>query len=273
MTIKAAVVMVVKNEDDLIEPWLFFHGHLFGLDNLYVFDNGSTSPRTLAILDRYSELGVQVDYSRRTLEDYKSRSLWLGACFRNLGEQGYDFILPLDCDEFFALRDTDRVIQCDKDVILRELEKLAGRHAVFQAFHSYPNLIGKPGVYLGWPQKKHFFSQRSFNTTDHGFHNVTGSEDATFEKTEFGYIHFHYKPFEIMVAHSKEKLAMDFDVSDRSKIPADNRLGQFLHMAPEKYKDFVAQFKDHRKYSAPDLQKTLSLGGLELPFSNYQIDD
>lgn len=273
MTFKAAVVMVVKNEDDLIEPWLFFHGHLFSYENLYVFDNGSSNPKTLEVLDRYSKLGVNVDYSRKTLEDYKSRSLWLGAFFRKLGEQGYDFILPIDCDEFLTLREIDRTIQCNREPILQELEKIAGKHAIFQAYHSYPNLIGKPGVYLGWPQQKHFFSQRSFNTTDHGFHNVTGTEGATLVNTEFGYIHFHYKPFDIMVSHSKEKLAMDYDVSDLSNVPAENRLGQFLHMAPERYKDFVAQFSDHRKYSAPGLENILEIGGLKLPFADYGIVD
>ncbi|WP_027577875.1 glycosyltransferase family 2 protein [Bradyrhizobium sp. Ai1a-2] len=273
MSIKAACVMVEKNEDDLIAPWLCYHGELFGLEHLYVFDNGSTNPGTLSILDRYSKLGVNVNYSRKTLEDHRSRSIWLGTFIKELANDGYDFILPLDCDEFFALRDVDQIIRCDKSSILAELEKLAGKHAIFQAYHSYPNLIGKAGVFMNWAQKKHFFSRRSFNTTDHGFHNVTGAEGATFENTDFAYVHYHYKPFDIMVAHSKQKLSRDYDVSDISAIPATNRLGQFLHMPSDKYKDFVAQFKNHKKYSAPELQNILSKGGLKLPFSDYTIPD
>ncbi|MCA6107135.1 glycosyltransferase family 2 protein [Bradyrhizobium cenepequi] len=273
MSVKAACVMVVKNEDDLIEPWLFYHGELFGFEHLYVFDNGSTNSATLSVLERYSKRGVKLDYSRNTLEDHRSRSIWLGRFIKGLANDNYDFILPLDCDEFFALRDVDQAIRCDRLSILTELEELAGRHAIFQAYHSYPNLIGKVGVFMNWAQKKHFFSRRSFNTTDHGFHNVTGTEGAVFENTDFAYIHYHYKPFDIMVAHSKQKLSRDYDVSDISNIPATNRLGQFLHMAPEKYKDFVAQFKNHKKYSAPALQEILSKGGLKLPFSDYAIPD
>jgi hypothetical protein len=271
MTFRAAVVMVVKNENDLIEPWLFFHGYLFGLDNLYVFDNGSTNAKTLEVLEKYATLGVHVDYSRRTVEDYKSRSLWLGDFFKTLGQEKYDFILPLDCDEFFTVRAVEQIIQCEKDLILDRLETLRGKHAIFQAYHSYPNLIGSTGTFLGWPQKKHFFSQLAFKTTDHGFHNVTGADGAIREDTDFGYIHYHYKPFDIMVAHSKEKLAMDYDVSDLSKVPVDNRLGQFLHMEQSRYRDFVAQFAQHRKYSAPGLEKILAKGGLELPFSEYDL--
>jgi glycosyl transferase family 2 len=273
MSVKAACVMVAKNEDDLIEPWLFYHGALFGLEHLYVFDNGSTNPRTLSVLERYGKLGVNIDYSRKTPQDHKSRSLWLGSFIQGLADDNYDFILPLDCDEFLALRDVDQIIRCDKPLILAELEKLAGRHAIFQAYHSYPNLIGKAGVYMNWAQKKHFFSRRSFKTTDHGFHNVTAADGAVFENTDFAYIHYHYKPFDIMVAHSKQKLSRDYDVSDINNIPAANRLGQFLHMEPEKYKDFVAQFKNHKKYSAPELQKILSEGGLNLPFSDYTVPD
>jgi hypothetical protein len=74
-----------------------------------------------------------------------------------------------------------------------------------------------------------------------------------------------------MVLHSKEKLAMDYDVSKIENVPSNNRLGQFLHMDADKYADFIATFKDHKKYSAPALQEILSIGGFELPFANYGL--
>ena len=35
---KVACFMMQKNEQTLLEPWLIYHGHLFGFENLYVWD-------------------------------------------------------------------------------------------------------------------------------------------------------------------------------------------------------------------------------------------
>jgi len=267
---KTCCVMVVKNEDELLEPWLLYHSFMFGHENIFVFDNGSTSEKVRFILEHYAALGVSVDYSKNSLEHYKSRSLWLGDFLRELGDRGYDFLFPLDCDEFLALRDIERIIQCDKALILQELDSLLDKHAVFKADFSYPNLLGSPGVYLGWAQKKHFFSKHSFGSTDHGFHNIVARDHAPFVETRFCYIHYHYKPFDTMVAHSREKLAMDYDVSQLENVPSNNRLGQFLHMEADNYREFVANFRDHKKYTAPGLQTVLADGGLPLPFEFCQ---
>ena len=38
---KIKLFTMVKNEDDIVEHWIQYHGELFGYNNLYVVDNES----------------------------------------------------------------------------------------------------------------------------------------------------------------------------------------------------------------------------------------
>ena len=46
---KVACVMMQKDEAILLEPWLTYHGHLFGLENLFVIDDGSDDGSTTGL--------------------------------------------------------------------------------------------------------------------------------------------------------------------------------------------------------------------------------
>lgn len=69
-----ACVMMQKDEAILLEPWLTYHGHLFGFSNLHVIDNGSTRADVQAVLHRFAALGVHVDYSHPSHDDYLRKS-------------------------------------------------------------------------------------------------------------------------------------------------------------------------------------------------------
>ena len=58
---RVACLMMQKDEALLLRPWLLYHGLLFGFENLYVYDNGSTSDAVLAILREFAAVGVHVD--------------------------------------------------------------------------------------------------------------------------------------------------------------------------------------------------------------------
>ena len=38
---KIAIFMMQKNEKDLLPIFVAYYGHLFGYENIYIFDNGS----------------------------------------------------------------------------------------------------------------------------------------------------------------------------------------------------------------------------------------
>ncbi|MCB1434952.1 MAG: hypothetical protein KDK75_21180, partial [Alphaproteobacteria bacterium] len=57
---KFKVVMMQKNEELLLPVWIAYFSHLFGPENLYVFDNGSTLPAVIDQLKHAEVKGVNV---------------------------------------------------------------------------------------------------------------------------------------------------------------------------------------------------------------------
>src|SRR5471030_579275 len=97
--------MMQKDETYLLEPWLVYHGHLFGFENLFVFDNGSASLEVRHILARFTREGVNVDWGYASRRDFLAKGELIGGLIRTLDQRGeYDFLIPLDCDEFIVLR-------------------------------------------------------------------------------------------------------------------------------------------------------------------------
>ena len=94
---------MVKDEVDIVEDWLLYHGYIFGFTNLYVIDNYSTDG-TYEILQKYQKsknifLIREADYTRKG--DYM-RHLIKDRIGRN-----YDIAYPLDIDEFIVLYDRE----------------------------------------------------------------------------------------------------------------------------------------------------------------------
>lgn len=261
--------MMQKNERDLLEPWLAYHGDLFGLENLYVYDNGSIDPIVIEILNRYEKLGLNIIREFNTSEHFHQKGVFLKKKILELESQNYDFFIPLDCDEFFTLLHTsDNIINCNKNKILEELNAVKGQHAVYKVEFSYPNILEKPNEFLGWEHQKRFFSNHSINYLDHGYHAATGRNGAILLSTRFAYIHYHFKPFSEMVKHSKEKLKPYFDLSKGTdEALKENRLGQYLHMSEDEYKAYLKKFENQRHYTAQYFAERLFAHGIELPFS------
>ena len=70
---KPACIMMQRNEDDLLAPWLAYHGYLFGFENLYVIDHELTSSVTLDVIRRFKAAGVNFDFSYKRPSDYEGK--------------------------------------------------------------------------------------------------------------------------------------------------------------------------------------------------------
>ena len=59
--------MMQKDESELLDYWLSYHGEIFGFENLYVFDNGSTDSNLQCVLEKYAGLGINfyLDFAGR----------------------------------------------------------------------------------------------------------------------------------------------------------------------------------------------------------------
>ena len=86
---------MVKDEVDIVEDWLQYHGNIFGFTNLHIIDNMSTDG-TFEILGKYAQLKGIFVYRH---DDYKKK----GDLMKQLISQNKTIIaFPLDIDEFIV---------------------------------------------------------------------------------------------------------------------------------------------------------------------------
>lgn len=89
--------LMTKDEFELLEDWLDYHGHIFGFHNIYVLD-GSTDTRISDIYDKYRPHGLHVNHSRTGLNGLADELTSLMHA-----KKGSDsFLIKLDTDEFLA---------------------------------------------------------------------------------------------------------------------------------------------------------------------------
>ena len=211
-------VMMQRDEDLILEPWLRYYGYLFGYENLTVFDNGSESTDVRRILEQYAAVGVTVVRHFSTVGDWLAKGDLFAAQIKCWDRDcDYDFAIPLDCDEFLMLF-TDRGIACGRAEIHAYLDGLIGRVDAFGIGSTSFNLPGRPGWF--WPDlgAKTFFAAGTLRTLDHGFHAGTSSEsDVTF-RTRLSHFHFHHKPHATVLEHARRKLRPFVDVDDPEAI-------------------------------------------------------
>lgn len=212
MIVKLA--MMQRDETLLLEPWLTYHGYMFGFENLYVHDNGSQEPAVLETLARYERIGVTVAYGPRDGSDFDAKGTLLADVIRkwDAGPQ-YDFAFPIDCDEFIALWENGTV-SCRRNDIVEYLCHIRHRQAHFKVETNLFNIPGHPGWY--WPQDgtKTFFASRTLRHLDHGFHFGSVRNGAGVLNTAITYFHFHFKPYAEFVRSARAKLAPYVDVDD-----------------------------------------------------------
>ena len=163
-------VTMQKDEVDLLGPWLRYHGHMFGFENLVVIDNGSTIPSVLETLATYEKVGTIIYRQFSTPEHYHQKGPITADVIRVLDNQcDYDFVIPLDCDEFLALWLINGVT-CDRRLIHEYLEALPGTETHFRIGTCLYNDPGRPGWF--WPQTalKGLMRSQSVISLDHGCH-------------------------------------------------------------------------------------------------------
>ena len=233
-------VMMQKDETLVLDAWFRYYGYLFGLQNLTVFDNGSTDPGVIATLRHYEAAGSTIIWDHKSTEDFHAK----GSHFRNVVFQwdwagGYDFAIPVDCDEFLALI-TDDEILCNKEKIHEHFDSLIGEKRALGfglCFYNVPSMKG-----LFWPDlyPKSFLAEGTVGEIDHGFHAISSAKQAGRRSTDFTYIHMHNKPFDLLQAHARRKLTLFVDVEDKNALSKYRGPGlhliKYFFISEEQYK-------------------------------------
>jgi hypothetical protein len=152
--VKVKLVMMEKDEVANLQRWLSHYGPIFGYENLYIMDNGSTNEETLNLLNEYRRWGgINVIYDRNTTRDFHTKGIHFTHLIRSwdAGEP-YDFALPLDCDEIIAVLGKGGISTDKTDILcafegLRYVTSSLGTEDCpsFRLDMSLFNVPGKPG--------------------------------------------------------------------------------------------------------------------------------
>ncbi len=269
------IIMMQKNEDDLLRPWLAHHGYLVGFENLHVFDNGSTHPATLEALEWGESLGVAVDRTRTSRQDFIDK----GHIFTSLihayeAENAADFYMPLDGDEFLVVR-TEHGVSADRKIVEAEFEQYRGMTSPLMIGAGLDNNPTMPGHFF-WSldQRKTFFAAGACGILDHGFHVGVSKDGSEPFKTNAVYVHFHYKPFAALQEHSREKLLPftdDFRPEALATYIEERRegwhvAGHLLHTEEEYYQCFYPP----SYVPMPEIAEMFERVGEKLPFADLK---
>jgi hypothetical protein len=200
----AKVFTVTKNEYDLIEDFLLYHGYLFGYENLVVIDNGSTDTRVLEVYETYKLRGVTVvtrigykggqqgDHFTDVMKEYR---------------QAAEFLIGLDTDLFFCVDQSS-----DRDLVHKYLRSLPQSYDIFRmkkflmsvvdpTSPNYQNrkllrptdsttFVVRDG-YAGVSIPHVFFRAANFLATSNGNHSGVTTTGKAWFCSRVSYVHYH----------------------------------------------------------------------------------
>ncbi|WP_447439899.1 glycosyltransferase family 2 protein [Escherichia coli] len=253
---KIACLMMQKNETNLLKPWIEYHSMIFGIKNIFVYDNGSTDKVCIDILKRYEAKGLSVEWAFNTKNDFENKGRIFSDRIKKLDQSTspYDFYFPLDCDEFIAYERSPGDLLVDRRSIELELENYIGCQSTLAINAGYDNNPLYDQFYFrSDEQRKTFFYKDTCMSLDMGFHSGKTHLGSETKKTKIVYIHHHYKEFHNYQVSAKEKLkgrVTDFSISSLkmhrdNKGPGYHLIGALLTTEEEYYHSFYTNFSSH----------------------------
>jgi hypothetical protein len=203
--VKIACAVMQRDEDLVLDGWCRHHGALFGYENLFIFDNGSTNEIVVALLDKYKRLGCSIIKHYNKAQDFKDKGEILGKLFRRLQKYGgYDFMLPLDCDEFVSVV-KDGKVYFGKEDVLEELGLYVECPDTIKIEYEFLNSLKYPGYFSRKLANKTVYAAPYFKEMDMGYHRQ-GTATGAFTHSSLTHIHLHNKPFQRTLEDAKRKL-------------------------------------------------------------------
>jgi len=200
---KTFIFTMVKDEDDIIDDWVNYHGSMFGFENLYIIDNYSCDSTYEKLLN-FNKKNIPINIIRK--QDYSKKGDYMTELISNYANED-DFCFPIDIDEFIVFYDKDtNELSVDKNKIISYIYHLPDSKVYKTNYISV--LITQPygyqraatecsyGIYSDYGNMaKSFIKKKLFDKKiDHGNHICT---DEYF-LTKLCLIHFHNRNLEQM---------------------------------------------------------------------------
>ena len=251
-SMKCAILTMQKNEDLLLEQWINYYAKLFTLEGICIVDNGSTNEDVLSILEKYSKMGVRVEYDFNKPTDFENK----GAVLAGLAQKYYsdfDYVFFLDTDEFLFLQNDDNKFNHNADDIIEYISSLpTDQMYIYHVNGMYNNVPYKPSQYIEFrPRYKIFFRGGTVRTIDVGFHTGSCVKASKKYMTKFSLVHFHNKPYEHKVQSAREKMKLRVDINDDNAIRNYNSRGRGCHLVStllETEEEYYAKFDNEESF-------------------------
>lgn len=236
-------LMMQRDETLLLEAWFRYYGYLFGFENLCVFDNNSTDPAVIETLKIYERAGADIHWGHNRPEDFLGRNEHFKNVIRHWDSGGhYDFVLPVDCDEFLSVF-TEDGLSCSRKSIHSAFDALIGDKRAFEIKSMLFNVPSRPGYFRPEQHVRTFLAAGTLDNMDFGLQGCSSRISPDRRITDFTFIHMHNKPFSTLLQHTRYKLEKAVPL-DNPKILAgyhgpEARLIRYLSMKEE---DYLQQF-------------------------------
>ena len=244
---KIACIMMQKNEPLLLGAWIRYHSDLVGLENLFIFDNGSSCSAVIQVLQEAEGRGANVFWEYSRLRDFRGKGDLVADLIRRLDrEDVFDFYFPLDCDEFLACQ-TEAGPSCrrrDIEAALRPLLLSDNTLAIKLKYLHNPCRINHYSISRA--SRKCFFAHGACESLDMGYHHGRSLSGAGEMMTEIVYFEFHHMPYRLQRRRCLQKLSGRLSEFSRSSLRAyAAKKSHSFHSAKQlltgKY-DYVRQF-------------------------------
>ncbi len=185
---------MVKNENDIIEDWIVYHGCMFGWNNIYVIDNYSDDG-TFETMKKFKDM---IHIYREP--DYKKKGEYMSFLINKFCKDG-EIAFPLDIDEFIVFYDNHE-ISIDKTLILNHMNCLP-QSKIYKANYLYPIVTHsanrapaefEQSIYVDMKNlAKSFFRKGQYKgVIDHGNHINTND----FILSKICLVHYHQRNIE-----------------------------------------------------------------------------
>lgn len=264
---KIACIMMQKNERELLDIWIQYHGSLFGYENLYIFDNGSDED-VKNVLEKYDGFGVNIFFDHNQPLDFENKGVIIGNLIKTLDKRGnHDFYFPLDCDEFLGCIDANGNVCCEKREIEAELSRLLNSQDLLMIKQQLFNHPASKSQFWFRPDRKCFFRKNTFYSLDVGFHWGVNIFNGPELRTNIIQFHFHNKPFDIAKKNAYEKLKLrvpNFDTDTmKSYKGAGCHLTKYFLLNEEQY---LSEFKSINYQHTNALQNKFEELNIKWPY-------
>jgi hypothetical protein len=221
----AMLFCFVRDACQALRHWIPYHAGVFGMENIVILDHGSNE-ETKALIREYLPMGLRM-YDVGSVP-FTEKDLVLSRVMRKY--KRYQYLIPLDSDEFLCLATTDGMA-CDRRRILDVLRLLPDRPVQYK-LGTYEVCNTPEGEYADpWTEmstfryfppettevfstqapSKSFYPGRYFVSTDAGNHHGHVDPDEGVWPTRLALAHFHtcgYRHFVSKHAQADLKLGV-----------------------------------------------------------------